>query len=106
MIFINNNIKYNLGKNAKENFILLDNADKEDWWFHLDNYSSAYCIVESKNLNEEMIIFASNLVKNSKKDIKLKDKKVKIIYTQVKNIKKTKTLGMVTILSKPSEIYI
>ena len=103
MLIINNNIKYNLGKNAKENFILIDNADKEDWWFHLDNYPSGHCIVESKNLNEEMIIFACNLVKNNSK---FKDKKVKIIYTMIKNIKKTKTLGMVNILTKPKEIII
>jgi predicted ribosome quality control (RQC) complex YloA/Tae2 family protein len=99
---INNNIKYRLGKNAKENFVLIDNADQEDWWFHLDNHPSGHCIVESKHITIDMIEFASNLVKDNSK-LKDKNNKVKIIYTMIKNIKKTKTVGMVNILVKPNE---
>lgn len=99
---INNNIKYRLGKNAKENFVLIDNADQEDWWFHLDNHPSGHCIVESKYITDDMIKFASNLVKDNSK-LKDKNNKVKIIYTMIKNIKKTKTIGMVNVLVKPNE---
>ena len=38
-IIVNNEIKYILGKNAKENFQLIDLAKIENqnyWWFHLD----------------------------------------------------------------------
>ena len=95
MIFVNNNITFKLGKNAKQNFELIDLASDNYWWFHIDCMPSGHCIVETDILDREMIIFASNLVKEHSKS---KDSKnVKIIYTQIKNIKKTKILGQVII---------
>ena len=63
-IFEHNNVKL-LGKNAKENHLLIDHADPNDWWFHIDNYPSGHCIVESTEINNELIIQASNFKENS-----------------------------------------
>ena len=104
---LENKIKYKLGGNAKENFNLIDEANdinNEYWWFHLEDTSSGHCIVYSDNIDKEMILFASNLVKQYSK---LKNqKKVKIIYTQIKNIKKQKTIGEVILLNKSYVITI
>lgn len=99
-----NNVKLLLGQNAKENHLLIDNADPNDWWFHIDNSPSGHCIVESIDVNNELIIQAANFVKEHSK---LKNnKKVKIIYTQIKNIKKTKNPGQVILLKTPKFILI
>ena len=99
-----NNVNLILGENAKENHLLIDNADPNDWWFHIDESPSGHCIVESIDITNELIIQAGNFVKEHSK---LKNnKKVKIIYTQIKNIKKTKNPGQVLLLKTPKFILI
>ena len=97
-----NNIIYRLGRNARENFELIDSADKNDWWFHLDEYPSGHVIVDSNIINEEIKIFAGKLVKNYSK---MKDKNnIKIVFTQIKNVVKTKIIG--TVILKQSEYFL
>ena len=97
---IEGNYIYKLGRNALENFDLIDNSYPEDWWFHLEDYPSGHCVISStKNelfeCNNEMKIFASNLIIQYSKA--KNDKKVKIIFTQIKNLVKTKTVGQVIV---------
>jgi predicted ribosome quality control (RQC) complex YloA/Tae2 family protein len=104
---INDNIVYKLGRNAKENFLLIDEANNingDYWWFHLEDHPSGHCIVHDKNIDKSSVVFAGSLVKSYSK---LKNqKKVKIIYVQIKNIMKTKTLGEVILNQKPNVITI
>lgn len=93
-----NNIKYRLGKNAKDNWKLIDDADPDDWWVHLDDHPSAHCIIEIKDITTDMIRFAGELIKQKSK---LKnEKKLNIVYTQIKYIKKTKIVGQVVLSQK------
>jgi predicted ribosome quality control (RQC) complex YloA/Tae2 family protein len=104
LIIKDNDLVYRLGRNAKENFELIDNADPDDWWFHLSDHPSGHCIIDSSSIDKSMIIFAGNLVKEYSK---LKThKNVKIVYTQIKNITKTKTLGQVIVKKYEGEIII
>ena len=102
---INDQIIYKLGRNARENFELIDEATDtniEYWWFHLEDHPSGHCIVYTDILDKTIIVRAASLVKSYSK---LKgEKKVKVIYIQVKNIKKTKTLGEVILNEKPQFI--
>ncbi len=102
---INDNIIYKLGRNAQENFKLIDEANEinsDYWWFHLEDHPSGHCIVHTKDLDKSVLIFAGSLVKSHSK---LKNqKKVKIIYLQIKYIKKTKTVGEVILNLKPNVI--
>jgi predicted ribosome quality control (RQC) complex YloA/Tae2 family protein len=91
---------YKLGRNAVENFELIDSSYLEDWWFHLEDYPSGHCVISSiKNelfdCSNEMKIFAGNLIKQYSKA--KNEKKIKIIFTQIKNIVKTKTVGQVIV---------
>lgn len=99
---IETNIKYKLGRNAKENFEIIDEAyeiNDNYWWFHLEDHPSGHCIVHTEQMDKTIAQFAASLVKQYSK---LKDQKnVKIIYTQIKWVKKNKTMGEVTILNKP-----
>ena len=97
-------IVFRIGQNAKENHELIDDADKEDWWFHLLDYSSCHCIVDKIDISDTEILYAAGLVKNNSKYIN--SKKVKICYTQVKNIKKTKNPGEVKFLKRPNIVII
>lgn len=99
---LDNKTLFRLGKNAQENHQLIDEADKLDWWFHLSEYASGHCIVEKENLTKEEIIYAANLIKENSKYNNFK--KLKICYTQIKNIKKTKKPGEVIILKTPEII--
>lgn len=104
LVVTNDNITYRLGKNANENFKLIDDADPEDWWFHLDDSPSGHCVIDSSILDIQMKVFAGNLVKEHSK---LKnDKKVKIVFTQIKNLVKTKTPGTVILKQKGETIFI
>lgn len=105
--FIQYDVKFKLGKNALDNFKLIDEANDIDdtyWWFHLDRHPSGHCIVHTSEITNEMIKYAGQLVKDNSK--LRTDKDVKIIYTQIKNIKKNKTIGEVSILTKPNIIKI
>jgi predicted ribosome quality control (RQC) complex YloA/Tae2 family protein len=104
IIIKDNNIVYRLGRNAKENFKLIDEAIPDDWWVHLGDYPSGHCIINSNTIDKSMIIFAGNLVKEYSK--LNNSKNIKIVYTQIKNIKKTKILGQVIVKKYEGEIII
>jgi len=96
-------IKYILGLNDKDNHQIIDDADQNDWWFHLSDYPSAHCIVERDVIDTEDIKFACDLIESKSKYAKNK-KQNKYCYTQVKNLKKTKKAGEVVFLKKPEYV--
>jgi predicted ribosome quality control (RQC) complex YloA/Tae2 family protein len=104
---IEDNIKYRLGKNALENFKLIDDAVESNdkyWWFHLNDYPSGHCVIYTENIEKSMLIFAGKLIKQYSKQ--KNNKKIKIVYTQVKNLKKTKVIGQVMIKGEIKFFYI
>ena len=87
--------KYYVGKNKKENWDILDKADENDIWFHLNNLPSCYVILENidNNIDDKLLLYGAILCK---KNSKYKNfNKLCIIYTKVKNVKKTKEIGTV-----------
>ena len=86
-------IKYILGENDKENHEIIKDSDSNYWWFHLDNYASGHCIVCIENINDNIKIIAGNYLKKYSK-LK-KNNKIKICYTQIKNLKILNTPGLV-----------
>ena len=102
-----NNIKFYVGESANDNWELLDTAKAENEnyvWFHLNSFPSPYVIMWSsiENLHDksvnEFILYGANLCKQHSKYKFLKD--IKIIYTTVEKLTKTKTLGEVEIRGK------
>lgn len=89
-----------IGKNEKENWNLLDNADIYDIIFHLKDTSSAYVLLEYNikkysidTIPECVINECCKLLKtNSKRTINI-NKKLPIIYDEKENIKKGKKMG-------------
>ena len=106
-------IKYTIkiGTNAKENWSLIDNSYSEDLWFHLDDLPSTHVIISQDANNNgdtfypnQIIALGADYCKSYSKNGK-KLHKVKIVYTEIKNLKKGKEVGSVYI-SKPNYITI
>jgi predicted ribosome quality control (RQC) complex YloA/Tae2 family protein len=97
----------NIGKNAKENWKILDSAETDDIWFHLDNSSSPYVILEVKNLDAIPLSIIGECAKLCKNRSKSKDlKNVSVIYTPVCNLKKGDVLGSVYLTNTPNKILV
>ena len=97
----------NVGKSAKDNWQLLDKAEPHDIWFHLDNTSSPYVILEVKNFDTiptSVIRECANLCKGNSKN--KKDVNTTVIYTEVSNLKKGDKIGSVYLTSTPNKIVV
>ena len=92
-----------VGQNAKENFYLIDQAQPDSLWFHLDNHPSPHVILSPKKgfpteyTNSILLEAACACKENSK--LKNSSKLVRVIYLPISKIKKNKKLGEVTLLA-------
>ena len=100
---------FKIGNNSSENDQLLNEADQEDIWFHLDNMPSPHGILFVRNIDSDkipkriLILCAEKIKENSKAK---NFRKISVIYTLRKNIKKTSTLGKVILKKKTNKIVI
>ena len=87
----NNHCYFFVGKNARENWQLLDQSEPHDMFFHAEDASSAYVIAVRKHTNsdhsQEDIRYAASLFHN----------KSPVLYTQVCNVVKGKRTGEVIV---------
>lgn len=88
-----------VGQSAQENWDLIDISEQDDIWFHVENNPSCHVVLTTnvfkanKIPHKSVINYCASLCKEGSK---LKNNKnVKIIYTQIKNVKKADKLGSV-----------
>jgi predicted ribosome quality control (RQC) complex YloA/Tae2 family protein len=104
-----NNIKYLIGKNAEENWNILDSSKKINdrfIWFHLNSFSSCYVIIQDDlNVNiynqseiEDYLIYGAELCKENTKYKNYKN--LKIMYTTLDKLNKTNKIGEVFVSGK------
>lgn len=104
------NVVFYIGKDAKENHVLLDTTEPDDIWFHYNGNPSAHVYLRvnpgyqlSKKELQKMIKVGALLVRqNSKKISGL----VEICYEKRKNIRKGSNPGEVILLNDPKIIEI
>ena len=88
IIIINDgDIHYYIGKNSLQNeYVTHKLAKKDDYWFHVKDFPGAHLIVDTDQLNENIIRKASMLAAyfSSMKY----SSSIAVDYTQIKNIKK------------------
>ncbi len=102
--FENNLIK--IGENARENDELVAGSNQMDTWFHLDSLPSCHVVIaynKDSPFTKQMITHCALVCKQN---TKYKDQKVKVKYTEIKNVKRTKTLGLVTITGKSKHVTV
>jgi predicted ribosome quality control (RQC) complex YloA/Tae2 family protein len=95
---INKYIDFTIGKNDKDNFDIIDKANSDDIWFHLNNYPSCHVIASINDIMKKkdlryIIKKGALLCKENSKYKSEKD--LSIIYTTIKNVKKTEKVGSV-----------
>ena len=92
-----------IGRNAQENWQILDNASNNDLWVHLNDLASPHIIIK-KNPNYKLkpkdIKLAGLLCKQYSKY--KKDNNIEYCYTKVKNVKKGKDVGEVELSIEPN----
>jgi predicted ribosome quality control (RQC) complex YloA/Tae2 family protein len=104
MVYINslgNSIEYSIGKNAQHNFDIIDRADEHDIWFHINGDSSCHVIAHlptdillSKKQLKQIITQGAVICKSNSRH--KSGKNIPIVYTHIKHVKKTDTIGTVT----------
>jgi len=119
-------VVYKIGINAKNNFDLIDEADKDDIWFHLNNESSCHVIARLKNItyttrDDDMPncydLNFDELDKKEKQQIikqgallckqysRMKSmKNVEIMYTKIENVEKTEVVG--SVLTRKNKVLV
>ena len=97
-------ITFLIGKNAQDNFDILNNSNSTDIWFHAKDYPSCHVIacipnkLDKKTMKSVIKKGCLLCKENTNKLCSIKN--LKIIYTEVSNIKKTKILGTVNVVNK------
>ena len=96
-----------IGENPKDNDELVSKSKQNDVWFHLDSLPSCHVVIASSKQNtvtKEMIRYCAILCKEHTKY--RNNNKLKIIYTKIKNVKRTNVSGQVIIKGKCDTIII
>lgn len=93
------NIKFLIGKNATDNFNIIDKSNENDLWFHINDSPSCHVIacIHEYNIDKKdlkYIIKQGGIICKQYSKYK-SDKNVEIIYTSIKNIQKTNIIGTV-----------
>lgn len=109
MMIQNNNCFFVVGKNAKENWKIFEQADQDDMFIHMKDIPSCYVIVTLRDMksgeySHDDIVTGCKLCKENSSD-KMSQKPSKCLYTPVKNVKKGRKIGSV-IVSEFKMLYI
>jgi predicted ribosome quality control (RQC) complex YloA/Tae2 family protein len=95
---LDQSITYHIGKNAQENYDIIDSAKADDIWFHVNNRPSNHVIAEMpEDIDRSQIryIVKQGAVLCKQYSKYSSEKNVDIIWTRVKNVSKSGALGSV-----------
>ncbi len=95
---INKNINFHVGKDATDNWKLIDTLDSNFTWFHVSDYPSSHVILEYnysklKELNKQTLIHCASICKNKSKAKNIKN--IEVNYTPISNLYKGEDIGSV-----------
>lgn len=103
-------ISFLVGTSAKDNFDIIDICHPDDVWFHVKDESSCHVIAKISEMGEKIDKKMRRLIIKQgallcKMESKYKSvKNLEIIYTKVKNVKKTTTVG--SVIAQPVSIIV
>ena len=91
-----------IGQTQKENDIIIKSCNQNDLWFHLDKLSGPHFVLKNNGdkIPKKYINYIGTLFREYKSNL---PNRYTVIYTEIKNIKLTDTLGMVNV-SKTKKI--
>jgi hypothetical protein len=95
------NLSGTIALDAESNDWLRSNGSKDHYWFHIENYPGAHCLIKTDDLNqlssEEYSAIASLLRDHSKLEIT----EIPVIFSQLKNVKGLKGAQGKVLIKKP-----
>lgn len=100
------NYSVRIGKNAVDNWEIIDSSNNHDLWFHLDNAPSCHLILSvnaNQKIDRKVIRRCAYLCKINSKPTKLS--KTAVIYAPIQQIEKTDKIGQVYVKSSKS-VYV
>lgn len=104
---VNEEVHFVIGKNAKENFEIIDHSKPNDLWFHIENAPSCHVIAKINDSWDRKQI--ASVVKQGALLCKINSKfasvqNVPVIYTKVQHVEKTKIIGSVIVHNEKNTI--
>ena len=106
-IYYHNNVKFIVGCCAKDNDMIVKNLEPDDLWFHIADEGSPHVQLQnttSHDITLDNIRYACALCKVFSKQRNRAH--VKVLYAYGKDIKATKQLGSVQILTQPFSLFV
>jgi predicted ribosome quality control (RQC) complex YloA/Tae2 family protein len=105
---IRGNIEFRVGKNAQDNFDIIDAASPTDLWFHIRDHASCHIVAEipQGQRMEDGIRYDKKQLRHiatqgaviCKQHSKYKsESNVHVMYTQIQHVVKTPIVGMVNV---------
>lgn len=97
---LNIEVEFVVGKNAQDNFDIIDDAEPHHIWFHIEGHSSCHVIakleepLDRKNVKYVIKQGAVLCKQHSKQN---NQKNIPIVYTNIENVSKSDTPGSVII---------
>jgi len=97
----NKEMIYWIGENAQDNWDIIDKANQNDIWFHLADHPSTHIILRMddipfKKISKQTLIHCAVQCRmHSKFPIISPKQKMRIIYTEIKNVSKGDKPGSV-----------
>lgn len=97
-------VLFYIGENAQDNFDIIDMGKETDFWFHAKNVSSCHVVAilpdehqinKIKKQKMHTIIHQGGLLCKQHTSKIRNQSKVELIYTKLKNVVKTDTIGQV-----------
>src|SRR5687768_4490993 len=86
-----------VGDNAQDNWDLVDESSQNDIWFHVDNHPSCHVVLNvgerRQSPHKTVLNYCAALCKEGSKVSNHKN--IKIIHTEIKNVKKADIVGSV-----------
>jgi len=100
---VNEEVHFVIGKNAKENFEIIDHSKPNDLWFHIENAPSCHVIAKINDSWDRKQI--ASIVKQGALLCKINSKfssmqNVRVIYTKIQHVEKPKQLAPWLLLTK------
>ena len=86
-----------LGETAKENWSIIDNSEGDFTWMHLNSFPSGHIIIQSEEINNNILFNAANLCRQNTKYRNIPH--LKVCYTKVSNLRKGEKPGSVHYVS-------
>lgn len=106
------NTVFEVGRNAKHNWELLEESNEHDIWVHLHDIPSCYVIIQKPNTVNEHCITKSHIeyacklcIQNSRNKIPKNVKGVFLSYVECKYVKKGKSYGQAIMTKPPNKKY-